>query len=93
MIDKFIRGVRLARTIKGLTAKECAQKANIAPAMWARMEQGTQGYNPTLNTLTAIATALDMSIENLIMLPEKVDDLIAQLTHPNTIQDTVTKEE
>lgn len=80
MIDKFTRGMKIARTIKGLTSKECASKAGIAQAMWTRMEQARQGYNPTLNTLTSIASALDLTIEELIALPEKA---VALVTKPN----------
>ena len=62
---KFIKAERKA---KGLTQKELAEKANISRSYLADLEQDR--YNPSLDTLFEIATALGISAYRLMGLPD-----------------------
>lgn len=62
---KYIKAERKA---KGLTQKELAEKANISRSYLADLEQDR--YNPSLDTLFEIATALGISVYRLMGLPD-----------------------
>jgi DNA-binding XRE family transcriptional regulator len=69
--DEFIRRYHLLIVIKqarkalGLSQQQLADKANLPRTTITKIESGT--YNPTINTLINIATAIDKKLEiNLI---------------------------
>lgn len=51
--------IKKARTAKGLTLKELGQKIGVSESTAAHYEAGRQ--NLTIETLTKIATALDLN--------------------------------
>lgn len=53
------------RTSKGLTQVQLAQRAGLAQGIIAKLEKATQP-NPTINTLVAIASALDVPVTALV---------------------------
>lgn len=80
MIEKFSRGMRIARVIRGMTAKEAAMKAGMKNVFtWNRIENAaSQGLNPKLSTLVAIASVLGLTIEQVMALPEKAERLLGE---------------
>lgn len=56
--------IKLLRNKKGLTQLSLANKSNISRSYLADVERNR--YNPSIDTLKAIATALDTSLSNLI---------------------------
>lgn len=61
------RNVRQLREARGLTQAQVAKLAEIPRATWANLESGAA--NPTLAVLHRVASALQVSIEELITTP------------------------
>jgi transcriptional regulator with XRE-family HTH domain len=59
--------VRQLREQRGLTQAQMAKRAGIPRATWAHLESGEA--NPTLTVLSRVATALALSVEELISAP------------------------
>ena len=59
--------LRRLRDMRGLSQEHAARLAGIPRATWASLESGAA--NPTLVVLTRVATALAVSIEELIGPP------------------------
>jgi len=59
--------IRQLREERGLTQQRIAQLSNIPRPTWASLESGDA--NPTLSILTRVASALQVSIEELIAAP------------------------
>lgn len=78
MIEKFSRGMRIARVIRGMTAKEAAEKGGFKNVFtWNRLENAaTQGSNPSLSTLMKVSNGLGMTVEAILALPEKAERLL-----------------
>lgn len=64
MAARFARNVRHLRTARGLTQAQVAKLAELPRATWAHLESGAA--NPTLAVLHRVATALHVSLEELI---------------------------
>jgi transcriptional regulator with XRE-family HTH domain len=59
--------LRRVRETRGASQQQLARQAGIPRATWASLESGAA--NPTLEVLTRVATALQVSIEELIGPP------------------------
>ena len=59
--------VRQLRATRGKTQQQMAKLAGVPRATWANLESG--GANPTLSVLHAAATALQVSLEELLAPP------------------------
>ncbi len=66
-----VRQLRLAR---GLTQEQLAKISGVPRPTWAHLESG--GANPTLAVLVRVATALQVSIEELISAPKATGRLV-----------------
>ena len=62
------KNVRHLREARGLTQAQVAKLADVPRATWANLESGDA--NPTLQILHRVATALSVSIEELISEPK-----------------------
>jgi transcriptional regulator with XRE-family HTH domain len=61
------RNVRGLREGRGLTQAQIAQLANVPRATWANLESGAA--NPTLAVLDRVASAFEVTIEELVAAP------------------------
>lgn len=59
--------LRALRASRGKTQEQMAKLAGVPRATWANLESG--GANPTLSVLHAAATALQLSLEELLAPP------------------------
>ncbi len=66
----LVREYIYLRKLKGLTQAEVAERAGISRTNVSRFESG--GYNPTLEMLVKLATAMDLEI--LVTLRTKKND-------------------
>lgn len=66
-----VRQLRLAR---GLTQEQLAKVSGVPRPTWAHLESGAA--NPTLAVLVRVATALQVSIEELISAPKATGRLV-----------------
>jgi transcriptional regulator with XRE-family HTH domain len=64
------KNVKQLREARGLTQQQMAKLANVPRATWAHLESGEA--NPTLSVLHRAATALQVSIEELLSAPRSV---------------------
>jgi transcriptional regulator with XRE-family HTH domain len=72
----FGQAVRRERHAKGLSMASLAPKAGVSPKSLNRVELG-QG-SPTWNTLSAIASALDLSVSALLRPDLSVEAMLAR---------------
>jgi transcriptional regulator with XRE-family HTH domain len=56
--------LRAARQARGLTLRELAQRLNVSPSMISQIETGRA--SPSVSTLYAIASELDVSLDDLL---------------------------
>lgn len=63
---KIGQKIRELREAQGLTQEELSGAANISNRALQRIETGSDDSNPTLETLSAIATALNSYVTELI---------------------------
>lgn len=61
------RNVRTLREARGLTQAQMAKLAELPRATWTNMESGAA--NPTLTVLDRVATAFQVTIEELVAAP------------------------
>jgi transcriptional regulator with XRE-family HTH domain len=61
------RNVRVLRESRGLTQAQMAKIASLPRATWANLESGAA--NPTLTVLDRVATAVQVTLEELIAAP------------------------
>ncbi|MBL8112218.1 MAG: helix-turn-helix transcriptional regulator [Acidobacteria bacterium] len=61
------RNVRQLREARGMTQAQVSKLAGLPRATWAHLESG--GANPTLNVLLGAATALQVTVEELLAEP------------------------
>jgi len=61
------RNVRTLREARGMTQAQMAKLAQLPRATWTNMESG--GANPTLTVLDRVATAFQVTIEELVAAP------------------------
>ncbi len=65
--DRLAKNIKQLRDARGLTQQQIAKLAGVPRATFANLESGTA--NPTLSILERVATALQVSIEELISAP------------------------
>lgn len=65
--SRLADNVRQLRQARGKTQQQMAKLAGVPRATWANLESG--GANPTLSVLHAAATALSVSLEELLAPP------------------------
>lgn len=58
------RNIKALRTIRGLTQQQMARLSDLPRATWSNLESGAA--NPTLQVLSKVALALQVSIEELV---------------------------
>jgi transcriptional regulator with XRE-family HTH domain len=64
------KNVKQLREARGLTQQQISKLAGVPRATWAHVESGEA--NPTLSVLHRVATALQVSIEELLSAPRSV---------------------
>jgi transcriptional regulator with XRE-family HTH domain len=74
------RNIRQLRGARGLTQAQVARLAGLPRATWANLESGTA--NPTLEVLRRVATALQLSIEELLSRPRSPTRLYPRASLP-----------
>ena len=65
------KSIRIVRNAKGIRQSRLAKEAGISPAMLSLLEGGER--EPSLRVLRALATALDVPPEALIVLAQPVE--------------------
>ncbi|MBZ9536510.1 helix-turn-helix transcriptional regulator [Cytobacillus oceanisediminis] len=70
--------IKIHRKKAGLTQVVLAEKANMSRSYLADLERNR--YNPSLDTLTAIAEALNINVSNLLDEEEKENSFEPKLT-------------
>jgi XRE family transcriptional regulator of biofilm formation len=73
MIGQRIQQIRIER---GLTLSELAEKASIAKSYLSNVERGIQ-TNPSIQVIEKIASALDISMDTLLITTTNNEQLIA----------------
>lgn len=73
-IDRLINGLEDARDEAGLTKADLARRAGMSDAVLRRLLTASGG-NPTLNTLSLVATALGYRIALERLSPEELREL------------------
>lgn len=64
VVEDFARNLRMVRGYRGMTRREVARKAGIAPDTLGTYERG--GSNPRMRTIAAVAYALDTDVRFLL---------------------------
>ncbi len=64
---RFGLNVRQLREARGATQAQMAKLAGVPRATWANLESGAA--NPTLSVIDRVATALQLTIEELVAVP------------------------
>ena len=72
--SNLARNVRHLRELRGLTQAQVSALADIPRATWAHMETGEA--NPTLAVLVRVASALQVTVEELIGPPRATGRLV-----------------
>src|SRR3954467_13552781 len=67
------RNIKQLRDMRGLTQQQMAKASGLPRATWANLETG--GANPTLSVLHRVASALQVTIEELISRPRTAAQL------------------
>src|SRR5689334_1586975 len=67
LADRLARNIRALREARGATQAELAKLAKVPRATWGHLESGAG--NPTLQVLFNVATALQVSLEELLAAP------------------------
>ena len=55
----------------GITQQACADRAGLSVQHWANLESG-QVDNPRIETLMKIATAIECSVEDMLVKPYRI---------------------
>ena len=80
--------IRQLREARGLTQQQIAKVAGVPRPTWANLESGAA--NPTLAVLIKVATALQVSLEELISPPRTTSRFYAAATLPTRQRGKVT---
>lgn len=67
LASRLAKNLKQLREARGLTQQQMAKLSGVPRATWAHLESGSG--NPTLNVLHRAATALTVSIEELVAAP------------------------
>jgi transcriptional regulator with XRE-family HTH domain len=81
------QNVRQLRTARGHTQQQMAELSGIPRATWTHLESGAA--NPTLNVLTRVAQALQVSLEELVSPPRTVARHYPKDTLPTRMRGSV----
>jgi len=68
LAGRLAKNIKLLRETRGLTQQQMAKLGGVPRATWAHLESGEA--NPTLAVLHKAATALQVSIEELLSAPQ-----------------------
>ena len=71
-LQHFGRRVRAARTLRGLTLKECAERAGMSYTNLSMIERGRRSMY--IESVPALATTLGVSVQYLVLGDEPADD-------------------
>mgnify|MGYP000928184428 CR=1 FL=1 len=74
------RNVRILREARGLTQAQIAKIAGLPRATWANLESGAA--NPTLAVIDRVATAFQVTIEELVAAPRSEAQHYAKASLP-----------
>jgi len=80
LAGRLAKNVKQLREARGLTQQQMAKLAGVPRATWAHLESGEA--NPTLGVLHKAATALQVSIEELLSAPRGAARHYAKSTLP-----------
>jgi transcriptional regulator with XRE-family HTH domain len=69
LVKEVGRNIRTARHAAGITQEEASASAGISYRSFAELERGRG--RPALMTLVAVAEVLDVSVADLVAVPEK----------------------
>src|SRR5260370_15298769 len=64
LASHLARNIKQLRDMRGLTQQQMAKLSGLPRATWGNLESG--GANPTLSVLHKVATALQVSLEELV---------------------------
>ncbi len=84
---RLAKNVRQLREARGLTQAQIAKLAGIPRATWANLESGAS--NPTLSVLDRVATAFQVSLEELVATPRSETRHYPRGTLPERTRGTV----
>lgn len=70
----YARAIRIARAARGMSQKQLAMRANLKPSYVSLLESGKRD-NPTMKTIEALARALDVPIDVLLLFGAEESDL------------------
>jgi len=73
----MLRMLRVIRALRGLSQDDLARRAKVSRQLIATIETG-RNRDPRLSTLTRIAEALDLSVEDLIRLMRDLESRYAR---------------
>ncbi len=85
---RLAKNVRQLREARGMTQQQMAELADLPRATWGNLETGTA--NPTLGVLHRVASALQVSLEELIATPRAACEFYPRGRLPVRTQGTVT---
>lgn len=71
--ENLARNIKELRAARGLSQQQLAELSHIPRATWATLETGAS--NPTLSVLLKVASALRVSIEELVATPRQTGKL------------------
>lgn len=77
-MEKFMRGLKIAMVIKNISKVDLSKTAKINQSFLSRTKMNSRAVNPKLSTLMRISQALDMSLEDIISLPERAEKLLTK---------------
>src|SRR5260370_17760249 len=78
--DRIARNVKQLREARGLTQDQMARIASLPRATWTNLESG--GANPTVTVLHRAASALQVTIEELLSTPRAACEYFPRGTLP-----------
>jgi transcriptional regulator with XRE-family HTH domain len=81
------RNIRMLRDMRGLTQNQLAKISGVPRPTWANLETGVA--NPTLSILLRVATALQVSVQELLDPPRAVCRLYPSKDLPKRIRGMV----
>ena len=70
---KYNKGIKLARTVRGLSQKRLAREAGLDPSYISLLESGTR--TPSAATIESIAEALRIPPHLMLLLSSEKNDL------------------
>lgn len=66
LITDFRLGLKLLIIVEDMDKKNLAQSAGLSDSYVTRFLQGSQGFNPQIDSLIALANVFDMYIEDVV---------------------------